>query len=157
MVGVTLAAPLSHIAPDLIKPFNALLYSAQGVFTAQDPEPPTLPDHVDPCPGTWDAAQPAPPPASPTDPGADAQWVAVRAAWKAPAVVVDDGSGGGKVVSQQAVVQDVVDVMMWSMGWGSENALDNQVVMADKPSDEPLVWRNFEDMYLAAPMLSVKG
>lgn len=53
----------------------------------------------------------------------------------------------------QTVVADTITFWSQAFGWGATNALKNDVSYAG--GEKPLVWDQFESVYMAAPLVSV--
>jgi len=161
MMGATFKGPPPDISDDKIVPFDVLQSQSLDVFTNHDTGHPALPPTVSFQPDTWKSAPP------PQGGGAAAAWEGVVAKWAAPDLAVPPVPVvGGEDVAEQKPV-DVVGLTMglWSgaLGWTygadvpdpTSNQLNND--LRGKGSDQPLVWRDFEKLYMAAPLVGVSA
>ncbi len=152
-MGATFHCPPPEIAHDHLVAFDVLETASQDVFTdadAQQPggdEHPQLQGDVVFQDGTWSSAQPVV-----DDSDKAKQWEVVRDAWKTPQIVVDAQGDG--------LVKDVLDAAAaiwsdafgWSFGADGDNELKNEVTGLD--GAEAIVWDTFEDIYMAAPLVT---
>ncbi|KAI1129986.1 hypothetical protein F5Y10DRAFT_290235 [Nemania abortiva] len=154
MTGASFQCPLPEIAEDHLVPFNALESASQDVFTDADPQQPGGDEHpqlrgdVVFQDGTWRPAQPV------VDEEDKAkQWEVVKAAWEAPEIVANEDPSGLPVDILGVAAALWSDAFGWGFGDNETNGLKNEVsLMAD---GNPIVWKSFEEIYMAAPLVGV--
>lgn len=152
MIGASFAAPPPQHSYDNIVAFNAVASASLDVYS--DGHHPELTNAAVIADKEWGAADPVM--------SGPALWADVLRRWKAPELVVDtagaDSGNGGAIgtapAQAQSIVEAVIGEWMGMMGWDTgENALKNDVMMVG--NEEPLVWREFNRMYMAVPTVSV--
>jgi hypothetical protein len=158
VMGASFHCPPPVISADKLVPFDVLQSNSVDVFTNADADVPGGDEHpklngdVVVQSGAWDSTRPV------TEVGNKAKpWEAVKEVWMAPDILF---SG----VKSDDVVQDVLDATaaLWSeaFGWGDfggggENQLKSQVNVREKIM--PIVWDEFEGVYMAPPLIGVVG
>ena len=158
VMGASFHCPPPVISPDKLVPFDVLQSNSVDVFTNADAdvpggdEHPKLNGNVVVQSSAWNSAQPI------TEVGNKAKpWETVKEVWMAPDIVL---SG----IKSDDIVQDVLDATaaLWSeaFGWGAfgaggENQLKSQVNAREKIT--PIVWDEFEGVYMAPPLIGVVG
>ncbi|KAF7192539.1 hypothetical protein HII31_06130 [Pseudocercospora fuligena] len=141
MMGATFSAPLPFRSQDKVVKFNVLLSSSLDVFTEDDRKNgaiPTLPRTHKTASANTRSQQPA---------SGAKQWDAVKSTWmKASQQTQKDDDSGETVRS----VDLAIDVWSQALGWSSDNAMKNDLG-AEK---DTFIWQQFDQLYMAAPMLS---
>ncbi|GIZ45483.1 hypothetical protein CKM354_000864800 [Cercospora kikuchii] len=151
LMGATFCAPFPFRSYDKILKYNVLMSSSLDVFTLADvdadgkPLRPTLPSTNRFVSEQWQSAQPVE--------GA-MQWTFVQSKWKQAVGQKVDVAEGEKSVG---VVESVISTWQDAMGWNNvENGLKNDLKGdGDADKDQVLLWKQFNHLYMAAPMIGV--
>lgn len=151
LMGATFCAPFPFRSYDKILKYNVLMSSSLDVFTLADvdtdgkPLRPTVPSTNRFVSDQWQSAQPVE--------GA-MQWTFVQSKWKQAVGQKVDVAEGEKSVG---VVDSVISTWQDAMGWNyAENGLKNDLKGdGDADRDQVLLWKQFDHLYMAAPMIGV--
>lgn len=151
MMGASFTAPPSRLSADKITMFDAAKAASLDVFG--DDSHPILPGAVTYTQSTWATAVPAANAAPPAR--QDAQWQNALTSWQNPEINTDSpqSQAGGANPPSQSVVNETITTWTKAFGWSDGNALVNEVTSA--AGETPLVWHQFQSLYMAAPLVSV--
>ena len=156
-MGASFTAPPPRHSYDKLVPFNAIAAASLDVFS--DGGHPVLSPTVAYSDTEWTSEDPVD-----SSKQADAQWANVLKKWQnpeitmvPPATTAADGTPipPATIIPDQDVVQAAIGVWSAAFGWGSSNALKNDVTFAG--GEQPIVWEQFETLYMASPVLSVES
>ncbi|PPJ51887.1 hypothetical protein CBER1_09060 [Cercospora berteroae] len=151
LMGATFCAPFPFRSYDKILKYNVLMSSSLDVFTLADvdsdgkPLRPTLPSTNRFVSDQWQSAQPV---------EGVMQWTFVQSKWKQAVGQKVDLAEGERSVG---VVESVISTWQDAMGWNNaENGLKNDLKGdGDADRDQVLLWKQFDHLYMAAPMIGV--
>ena len=153
MMGASFHCPRPDISNDKLVPVDVLSSNSSDVFTERDEkyngaddEHPELNRDIVVQDGAWKSEQPL-----------VNTWNVAKLAWKGEITATKIGTADKNAAKG---VQDAMDVAtLWSdaFGWDlmSENCLKNQVSPQEKIM--PLVWDQFEELYMACPLVGVEA
>jgi hypothetical protein len=153
MMGASFQAPAPQISDDILVPIQVLKSLALDVFTDKDrPNDgtgdghPKIPPDIVRQSAEWNSVQPT---------AGEPRWKNAVTAWMTPDITIP---------ATADMVQTPVDVSMalWNdcFGWASTvtdeqdvsvNQLRNQ--LTGTGDQEPLVWKDFEMLYMSAPLI----
>lgn len=152
-MGASFTAPPARQSYDKLVPFNAIAAASLDVFS--DGGHPVLSPTVAYSETEWTSKDPVD-----SRKQADAQWANVLNKWQNPEIIMvtpaTTTSGGfpippTTIAPDQDVVQAAIGVWSAAFGWGSSNALKNDVTFAG--GEKPIVWDQFENLYMASPVI----
>lgn len=153
-MGASFVAPPPFHSFDKVQKFNALDASAEDVFDEREAAP-QISGTVIPTSADWNPDQPV---TSGTD-GAATPWVQSLKHWMNPDIspsslpAQDTSTDADQTTdTPQEVVDRVIEQWTEAFGWDSGVIVNNLKV---QNGEEPIVWRDFQKLYMAAPMVGV--
>jgi hypothetical protein len=154
MMGASFQAPPPQISADILVAIQVLKSLALDVFTDKDRPGdgssdghPKLPADVMFQSAKWDSTQPV---------SEEAQWTNVVTSWTTPDISVPATAAG------EAQTAADVTMTLWNdcFGWASVVASEQDVSvnqlrhqLKGSGDQQPLAWRDFEQLYMSAPLI----
>ena len=158
MMGATFKGPPPDISDDKSVPFDVLKSLSLDVFTDHDTGKPSLPPIVSFQIDMWKSTQPR-------QSGGASSWTDVVERWKAPdwaaptALFPEGDKTDPEPVDVVGLAMSIwSDVMDWGLGGGAPDPTRNQLkndLYFKEDASVPMVWSDFESLYMAAPLVGV--